>query len=200
MYGCQQVLIKSHKSITAILEYVCTEAKKLTNCGQQMRDAVNKAARIVVNHCIENKIGAIVFGWNKGQKDSIDLGSKNNQKFVQIPTARLKDRIAQLCKQYGIDFIETEESYTSQSSFFDCDNIPKFGEKPEGWEASGKRVSRGVYETSDGFKINADCNGAANILKKVAVMLGINLSGIIRGCLSQPQKVRLWTLQKSPCL
>ncbi|QNP31284.1 RNA-guided endonuclease InsQ/TnpB family protein [Cylindrospermopsis curvispora] len=168
--------------------------------NRQMRDAVNKAARIVVNHCIENKIGAIVFGWNKGQKDSIDLGSKNNQKFVQIPTARLKDRIAQLCKQYGIDFIETEESYTSQSSFFDCDNIPKFGEKPEGWEASGKRVSRGVYETSDGFKINADCNGAANILKKVAVMLGIDLSGISRGSLSQPQKVRLWTLQKSPCL
>ncbi|WP_211942446.1 RNA-guided endonuclease InsQ/TnpB family protein [Cylindrospermopsis raciborskii] len=168
--------------------------------NRQMRDAVNKAARIVVNHCIENKIGAIVFGWNKGQKDSIDLGSKNNQKFVQIPTARLKDRIAQLCKQYGIDFIETEESYTSQSSFFDCDNIPKFGEKPEGWEASGKGVSRGVYQTSDGFKINADCNGAANILKKVAVMLGIDLSGISRGCLSQPQKVRLWTLQKSPCL
>ncbi|PNJ91930.1 transposase [Cylindrospermopsis raciborskii C04] len=78
---------------------------------------------------------------------------------------------------------------TSQSSFFDCDNIPKFGEKPEGWKATGKRVSRGVYETSDGFKINPDCNGAANILKKVAVMLGIDLSGISRGCLSQPQKV-----------
>ncbi|OHY34729.1 transposase, partial [Cylindrospermopsis raciborskii CS-508] len=89
---------------------------------------------------------------------------------------------------------------TSQSSFFDCDNIPKFGEKPEGWKASGKRVSRGVYKTSDGFKINADCSSAANILKKVAVMLGIDLSGISRGCLSQPQKVRLWALQKSPCL
>lgn len=168
--------------------------------NRQMRDAVNKAARIVINHCIENKIGTIVFGWNKGQKDSIDLGTKNNQKFVQIPTARLKDRIAQLCKQYGIDFMETEESYTSQSSFLDCDNMPKFGEKSEGWKASGKRVSRGVYKTSDGFKINADCNGAANILRKVAVMLGVNLSGISRGCLSQPKKVRLWTLQKSPCL
>ncbi|BAZ83781.1 transposase [Sphaerospermopsis kisseleviana CS-549] len=168
--------------------------------NRQMRDAVNKAARIVINRCIENKIGTIVFGWNKGQKDSIDLGSKNNQKFVQIPTARLKDRLTQLCKQYGIDFIETEESYTSQSSFLDCDNIPKFGEKPEGWKASGKRVSRGVYKTSDGFKINADCNGAANILRKVAVMLGVDLSGISRGCLSQPKKVRLWTLQKSPCL
>ncbi|GCL39974.1 transposase, IS605 OrfB [Sphaerospermopsis reniformis] len=176
--------------------------------NRQMRDAVNKATKIVINHCIENKIGTIVFGWNKGQKDSIDLGAKNNQKFVQIPTAKLKDRIAQLCKQYGIDFIETEESYTSQSSFLDADNMPKFGEwfdfahqpKPEGWEASGKRVSRGVYKTSDGFKINADCNGAANILRKVAVMLGIDLSGISRGCLSQPKKVRLWTLQKSPRL
>jgi IS605 OrfB family transposase len=168
--------------------------------NRQMRDAVNKAARIVINHCVENKIGTVVFGWNKGQKDSIDLGSKTNQKFVQIPTARLKDRIAQLCKQYGIDFVETEESYTSQTSFLDNDVMPKFGEKPEGWTASGKRISRGVYKTSDGFKLNADCNGAANILRKVAVMLGVDLSGISRGCLSQPKKVRLWTLQKSPRL
>ncbi|WP_306420167.1 RNA-guided endonuclease InsQ/TnpB family protein [Dolichospermum planctonicum] len=166
--------------------------------NRQMRNAVNKAARIVVNHCIDNKIGTIVFGWNKGQKDGIDLGAKNNQKFVQIPTAKLKDRIAQLCKQYGIDFMETEESYTSQSSFLGGDNMPKFGEKPLGWKATGKRVSRGVYKTSDGFKINADANGAANILRKVMVMLGIDLSGIHRGCLSQPKKVRLWTLQKSP--
>ncbi len=78
-----------------------------------MRDAVNKAARIVINHCIENKIGSIVFGWNTGQKDSSNMGKKNNQKFVQIPTAKLKDRISQLCQQCGIEFIETEESYTS---------------------------------------------------------------------------------------
>jgi putative transposase len=96
--------------------------------------------------------------------------------------------------------METEESYTSQSSFLDDDVIPKFGEKPEGWTASGKRINRGVYKTADGFKINADANGAANILRKVAVMLGVDLSGIGRGCLSQPKKVRLWTLQKSPRL
>jgi putative transposase len=166
--------------------------------NRQMRDAVNKAARIVITHCLENKIGTIVFGWNKGQKNGIDLGAKNNQKFVQIPTARLKDRIAQLCKQYGIDFLETEESYTSQASFLDADILPKFGEKTKGWTASGKRVSRGVYKTFDGFRVNADCNGAGNILRKVAVMLGIDLSKISRGCLSEPKKVRLWTLQKSP--
>lgn len=65
----------------------------------QMRDAVNKAARLVVNHCIVRGIGRVVFGWNKGQKQNINMGAKNNQKFVQIPTARLKNRIAQLCEQ-----------------------------------------------------------------------------------------------------
>jgi lycopene cyclase CruP len=162
--------------------------------NRQMRDAVNKAARIVLNHCIENRIGTVVFGWNKGQRQEINLGGKTNQNFVQIPTARLKDRIAQLCEQYGIQFIETEESYTSKASFLDLDELPTFGEKPEGWKESGKRVKRGLYQTSDGFKINCDCNGAANILRKVAAKLGFNLNGVSSGSLIAPLKVRLWTL------
>ncbi len=147
-----------------------------------MRSAVNKAARIVINHCLENKIGSIIFGWNQGQKDSADMGKKNNQSFCQIPTARLKDRIEQLCKQYGIDFIETEESYTSKTSFLDNDVLPKFGAKPEGWKSSGTRIKRGLFKTSTGIKINADCNGAANIIRKVAMMAKFDLAGIGRGC------------------
>ncbi len=168
--------------------------------NRQMRDAVNKAARIVINHCIENKIGSIVFGWNTGQKDSSNMGKKNNQKFVQIPTAKLKDRISQLCQQCGIEFIETEESYTSKTSFLDNDFLPTFGEdnKPEGWKSSGTRITRGQFKTSTGIKINADCNGAANIIRKVAAMLEFDLSGVGRGVLSAPKKVYLWTLQKSP--
>ena len=72
--------------------------------NRQMRDGINKAARIVINHCLENDIGTIVFGWNKRHKDSINIGKKNNSEFVPIPTARLKDRIAQLGEQYGIQF------------------------------------------------------------------------------------------------
>jgi lycopene cyclase CruP len=48
--------------------------------NRQVRDAVNKAARLVINHCLENQIGTVVFGWNKGQKDSINLGANTNQK------------------------------------------------------------------------------------------------------------------------
>lgn len=160
--------------------------------NRQVRDAVNKAARLILNHCLENKIGTIVFGWNEGQRQNINLGSKTNQKFVQIPTARLKDRIAQLCLQYGLRFEETEESYTSIASFLDSDLLPTFGAKPEGWQESGKRVKRGLYRSANGTKINADANGASNILSKVAVKLGLDLSGISRGALIAPLRIRFW--------
>jgi IS605 OrfB family transposase len=55
-----------------------------------MRDAVNKAARKAIDRCLKNRIGTVIFGWNKGQKESANMGSKTNQKFVQIPTGRLK--------------------------------------------------------------------------------------------------------------
>jgi putative transposase len=168
--------------------------------NRQVRDAINKAARIVVGHCLANGIGTIVFGWNKGQKDGTDMGRKNNQKFVQIPTARLKDRIFQLCEQYGIQFVETEESYTSQASFLDSDILPVFGAKPEGWKKSGRHVSRGLYHSANGTKINADCNGAANIIRKVAVTLGLCLEGISSGALTSPLRVRIWAVQESPSL
>ena len=161
--------------------------------NRQVRDAINKAARLVINHCLDNQIGTIVFGWNKGQKDSANMGSKANQKFIQIPTGRLKDRIAQLCEQYGIKFVETEESYTSKASFLDSDSLPTFGEKPEGWKESGKRVKRGLYRTANNWYVNADCNGAANIIRKVAVTLGLDLSRASRGALTSPLRVRLWT-------
>jgi putative transposase len=167
---------------------ILTESRNRT-----MRDAINKAARKVIDHCLDNNLGTVVFGWNKGMKDGANMGAKTNQKFVQIPTGRLKDRIAQLCEQYGIRFVETEESYTSKASFVDLDVLPTFGEKPEGWQPSGKRIKRGLYRTALGWLINADCNGSANIGRKVATILGLDLSGVGRGCLSSPLRVPLWS-------
>ncbi|HEY9631942.1 MAG TPA: transposase [Coleofasciculaceae cyanobacterium] len=177
------------------------------NC--QMRDsealaslrasAVNKAARLVINHCLNNDIGTVVFGWNQGHKQESNLGSKNNQKWVQVPTARLKDRISQLCEQYGVRFVETEESYTSSSSFIDGDYLPKYGEKPDNWKPSGKRVKRGLYRTALNWYINADCNGASNILRKVATILGLNLSGVGRVSLTAPQRIFLWSAKRKKC-
>lgn len=165
--------------------------------NRQMRDAVNKAARQVINHCLDNQIGTIVFGWNQGMKDGSNLGAKTNQKFVPIPTARLKERLEQLCEIYGIKFVETEESYTSKASFIDADPLPTFGEKPEGWQASGTRTKRGLYRTANNWYINADCNGAANIIRKVSITLGFDLSRVSRGVLTRPQRFKLWSVKHS---
>lgn len=56
-----------------------------------MINAVNKATKLVVNNCLESRIFRIVFRWNKGQKDGINIGAKSTQKFVQIPTVKLKE-------------------------------------------------------------------------------------------------------------
>ncbi len=165
--------------------------------NRQMRDGINKAARIVINHCLDKELGTIIFGWNKGNKNESELGKKNNSEFVPIPTARLKERIAQLCQEYGIHFIETEESYTSKASFLDGDYLPTYGEKPEDWKPSGRRTKRGLYRV--GYKwwyINADCNGAANIIRKVSRKLGIDLSRLSRGALTRPHRIKLWSVNQ----
>lgn len=156
-----------------------------------MRDALNKAARWVIDFCEQHHIDTITYGRNKRQKDGIKLGGKNNQAFVQIPHYKLFERIEQLCLIYGIRLLETEESYTSQASFFDLDFLPTHGEKPESWKPSGKRVKRGLYQTQDRHLLNADCQGAGNIMRKVSTKLGIDLSGVSRGAVAAPFKVKL---------
>ncbi|GET38421.1 transposase [Microseira wollei NIES-4236] len=161
-YNKRVAILKSGKSQGFWNDELARIAEKR---NRQIRDAVNKAARLVVNRCLTHRIGTVVFGWNQGNKNGIELGKKNNQEFVQIPTARLKERIKQLCEQYGIRFVETEESYTSKASFLERDFLPVFGSKPEGWKPSGKRLKRGMYQTKNGQFVNADANGAVNILR-----------------------------------
>ena len=159
--------------------------------NHQMRDGINKAAKLIINHCLKYGIGTLVMGWNEGFKVDANLGNLNNQKFVQMPLGKLKSRVKQLCDLHGIRFIETEEAYTSKASFLDGDSLPKYGEKPMGWKASGNRIKRGLYRTSDGFVVNADLNGAANILKKVSGRLGLSLNQLSRRSLAVVARIRL---------
>ena len=64
-------------------------------------------------------------------------------------------------KLVGIDVKLTEESYTSKCSFIDNESVSKHE------VYLGKRIKRGLFKSSDGFKINADCNGSLNIARKV---------------------------------
>jgi len=159
--------------------------------NHQMRDGINKVAKHIINHCLRHGIGTLVMGWNEGFKVDINLGSLNNQKFVQMPLGKLKSRVKQLCDLHGIKFIETEEAYTSKASFLDGDSLPQYGEKPMGWKASGNRIKRGLYWTADGFFVNADLNGAANILRKVSGRLGLSLNQLSRRSLAVVARIRL---------
>ena len=124
---------------------------------------INKAARIIMNHALENNVGKIIIGWNEGFKE-ISTNDKNNQWFKRIPLARLKDRIEALCLENHIDCIIVSEEYTSKASYFDDDILPTFDSPKQSF--NGKRLNRGLFITKEGKKINADINAALNILRK----------------------------------
>lgn len=60
----------------------------------------------------------------------------------------------------GIEVIQREESYTSKCSFIDNESICKHD------FYLGKRIKRGLFKSKYGRYINADLNGALNILRK----------------------------------
>jgi len=188
--------IKDKQGIKGITNRQYINTKKRNN---RLNYYTNKTARIIVNYCIENDIGNIVVGYNPDWKRNINLGKSNNQKFVQISHGNLRLKIKSLCERYGINYIEQEESYTSKADFFANDDIPVYNaDNPQGYSFSGKRISRGQYKTCQGTIINADCNGALNILRKSNLMDLTVLQA--RGCLNQPQRIRVisQTSLKSP--
>ena len=147
-------------------------------------------ARIIVSYCLNNDIGKIVLGYNEDFQRNSNMGSTNNQNFVNIPYGKLRDKLVYLCELYGIEFRLQEESYTSKASFFDKDEIPIYDkENIQKYIFSGKRIKRGLYQTSKGKLINADCNGALNILRKSKV---VDLSVLYnRGELDTPERIRI---------
>lgn len=161
----------------------------------RVRDAVNKAARFIINRCLKDKIGNLVIGWNKGNKQNINIGRKNNYEVVSMPTARLIKRLEELCKGYSIVFHVISEEYTSKASFLDRDKLHNYGEKPVTWKPSGKRITRDQYTTKSGLILHADINAAANILRRLfnslSEMPNIKKSRILKklnGVLTDPKR------------
>lgn len=133
----------------------------------KIEDYMHKASRMLVNHLVSNNIDTLIIGENKGWKQDINIGTKNNRIFVSIPFDTLKQFLKYKCEMGGIEVVFIEESYTSKASFLDKDKIPKYNKKFKGKHVfSGKRVKRGLYKTKEGIIINADLNGASNIMKK----------------------------------
>ena len=158
--------------------------------NSRVNDYMNKTAGMIINHCIDNDIGILVIGYNVTFQRNCNLRKENNQNFVNIPFGKLRSKLQYLCKLNGIEFIEQEESYTSKASFWDRDIIPVYNaDNPQRYSFSGKRVHRGLYRTANGKLINADVNGALNILRKSNVVdLTILYS---RGEVDTPVRIRI---------
>jgi IS605 OrfB family transposase len=183
--GCVPVVVNGRpvKSINQFYNKRRAELQKklgTTGTTQRMERVTTKrnrridlymhtASRKIIDWLVQEGIGTLVIGKNDGWKQEVEMGKRTNQTFVQIPHARFIQMLTYKAELVGIRVQLTEESYTSQASFLDRDPLPVRGKGPSPKHVfSGKRVERGLYRAANGREINADVNGAGNIVRKVA--------------------------------
>lgn len=189
-YNKELSRLSSIKDKQKIKSYTNRQYAITNKRNNRVSNYMYNAAKLMIDYCIKYKIGNIVVGYNDGFQDRSNLGRVNNQNFVQIPLGKLKSRLEYLSKLNGINFVLQEESYTSRASFFDKDDIPSWNpQNPVSTEFSGTRIYRGLYKTKSGTLVNADVNGALNILRKSNV---VSLTALYtRGEVNTPLRIRV---------
>ncbi len=128
------------------------------NC--KIKDAMHKISRYVIDYCKFHNIGTVVIGYNENWKQEAELGRRNNQNFISIPYYLLTNMVQYKGDEAGITVKLQEESHTSKCSFLDNESI----EHHEKY--MGKRIKRGLFRSARGILINADVQGAYNIIRK----------------------------------
>ena len=131
-------------------------------------DYLHRASLHVVKTCVDHQIATVVVGDITQSLNRINLGKRTNQNFVNLALGQLIDQLRYKLGSYGIKLVVTDESYTSKASFVDGDKLPKKynPQRKKPLTFSGQRVKRGLYRSQDGTLVNADVNGAYNILQK----------------------------------
>ena len=129
--------------------------------NRKINDLMHKMTRYILDYAQENNVTKIVVGYNKGWKNGCNLGKRNNQTFTHLPFARFIEMLKYKAEELGIEIISNEESFTSGTSFID-------GEEPiRANYDKRRRKYRGLFVSNDNIEINADVNGAYQILSKV---------------------------------
>jgi putative transposase len=147
--------------------YWTSKLEQITkNRNNKIKDYMHKTTTYIAEYAKKNNISVVVVGHNKNQKQEINMGTVNNQNFVQIPILMLINQLQYKLNRYGVELVITEESYTSKASFENRDVLPTYGKDDNNATFSGTRIKRGLYQTYGRTPINADVNGAANILRK----------------------------------
>jgi len=139
-------------------------------------------SNFLVKFCIKNLVSEVIIGYNKEWKQNINIGNINNQKFNSIPYFKFKEMLRYKLTEVGIKFTINEESYTSKCSSLDNEHVKKHE------NYLGRRVKRGLFKSSRGKFINADLNGAINIMRKVT---GDDFIQPVSGLVFNPVKIDL---------
>ena len=134
------------------------QLQKLTDDRyEKIKYQMHCISKYVVDWCVMYGIDTLVVGRNKGWKQEND----GKQNFTYIPYEMFENMLQYKCENNGIKCILVNESYTSGTSFLDNEQPCK-----ENYDKS-RRVHRGLFVSNNGTKINADVNGAYQIMKKV---------------------------------
>lgn len=171
----------------------CNRIKKLTSKrNAKIADYLHKSSRYIINQLVSYNINTLIVGKNDGWKQDISIGKRNNQNFVSVPHANFIEMLRYKCSLKGVNFILTEESYTSKCSFIDNESLCSHKKNKVIVDSIsgnlviksvddyvGDRVERGLFRSATGIEINADVNGALNILRKVVPEFNIlNLTSL----------------------
>jgi putative transposase len=162
--------------------------ERLATCRTRRIDHyLHTVSRRIIDLLVAEGIGTLVIGKNPLWKQEVNLGRRTNQQFVCIPHARFIAMLTYKAELVGIRVRIAEESYTTKASFLDGDPLPVYdAARPDQPRFSGRRVKRGLYRAADGRHINADVNGAYNIMRKVASDAFAQGS---RGCVVHPMRL-----------
>lgn len=147
---------------------------------------LNQCVKKIIDHCIEHKIRNILMGEAKGWKQNVKMRKENNQKFVMIPFGLFKQKLENKCKEYNINYELVDESHTSVCSAIDLETIEHHD------KYLGRRTKRGLFRTKDKKLLNADVNGAINIMRKVVGDVVIKNNQPIRGLMFNPVKIEIF--------
>ena len=187
-YNKKNAKLQSEKDLRGITGTTRNQYLLRNKRNNRVNDYITKTCRKIINYCIRNDIGNIVLGYNVDIQRNVNIGKVNNQSFVNIPLGKIKDKLDYMCKLACIELKLQEESYTSKASFFDNDDIP-IQKDSDKYIFSGERIKRGLYKTKKGYILNADVNGALNILKKSKV---VSITALYnRGEVDTPVRIRI---------
>lgn len=128
-------------------------------------------SKYVIDWCVLYNIDTLIIGHNDEWKHN----NKGMQNFTYIPYELFIKMLAYKCENNGIRFVENEEAYTSGTSFVDEEDSVKENYNKD------RRVFRGLFIGNNCIRINADVNGAYQIMKKVipdAFSKGIEGAGL----------------------